>query len=125
MIDPADFEKYLQLQADVEALRQKMILHAEKVAVALHGSGAKITGFWKNPNGTYAGGHLSEDEGFTIPMELLYAADWEAQVAARHERQRLQHDRLKALWDKEKKQKEEDQELQDLERLKKKYPDMV
>jgi len=125
MIDPADFEKYLQLEAEAEALKQKMILHAEKVAAALFGQGAKITSFWKNEHGSFAGGHLSEDEGCTIPMEMLYAADWEAQVAARHEKQKIRHEKLMALWEKERKQKEESNELKDLERLKKKYPDMV
>ena len=124
MIDPEDMKKYFDLEAQAEALKEKMIPHAEKVAVALHGLGAKVTGFWKNANGAYAGGHLSEDEGFTIPMELLYAPDWEAKVAERHEKQRIRHEKLMAHWEKEKKQREEDQELKELERLQNKYPDM-
>lgn len=127
MIDPADFEKYLKLEAEAEALKQKMISHAQKVAGALFGADARITGFGKSPakGEGYAYGHISDDEAIHIPMEMLYAADWEAQVAAYHEKQRIRHEKLRAIWEKERKQREEDKELQDLERLKKKYPDMV
>jgi hypothetical protein len=127
MIDPADFEKYLKLQAEAEDLKQKMIVHAQRVAVALYGAGAKITGFGKSPakGEPYAYGYISDDEGIHMPMELCYAADWEAKVAERHEKERIRFEKLQEIWEKEKKQREEDKELKDLERLKKKYPDMV
>lgn len=127
MIDPADFEKYLKLKAEAEDLKEKMIPHAEKVAAALYGQGARITDFGKSPvkGDGYAYGYLSEDEGIHMPMELLYAADWEAKVAERHEKQRIRHEKLKVIWETERKQREEDKDLKDLERLKKKYPDMA
>lgn len=127
MIDPADFEKYLKLKLEAEDLKNKMIVHAQKVAVALFGQGAKVTDFGKSPakGDSYAYGYISDDEGIHIPMGLLYAADWEAKVAERHEKERIRFEKLQEIWAKEKKQKEEDQELKELERLKKKYPDMV
>lgn len=125
MIDPADFEKYLQLQAEAEALKQKMIPHAERVAVALYGSRAKITGFWKYPNAAYAGGLLSEDEGISIPMELLYAQDWEAQVAVHRDEQRILSEKISARYEKQRLQRVKDRDLKELDRLKKEYPDAV
>lgn len=125
MIDPADFEKYLRLEAEVEAVKQKMILHAEKVARALFGQSAKITSFWKNEHGSFAGGSLSDDEACRIPMETLFAPDWEAKVAEYHQKQEVRHQKLTAYWEKQKKEREENQDLKDLERLKKKYPDKV
>lgn len=121
MIDPADFEAYLKLEAEAEALKQKMIPHAEKVAIALYGQDAKITGFGSNGGKPYAFGYVSEDAGITIRMDLLYAADWEAQVAAHHERQRIRHDKLTAHWEKEKKEAEQKKDLEELARLQAKY----
>lgn len=122
MIDPADFEKYIQLEAEAKALKEKMILHAEKVAVALFGVGAKVTGFWKNENGSYAGGYLSEDEWLSMPMELLFAVDWEAKVAERKEKERIRHEKLTAQWEKERQQRVAERDIKELERLKNKYP---
>lgn len=121
MIAPADFEAYLKLEAEAEALRKKMILHAEKVAVALHGKNAKITGFGNNGGKPYAFGYV-DDDSMTIRMDLLYAADWEAQVAAHHERQKIRYEKLTAHWDKEKKEREEKKDREDLARLQAKYP---
>lgn len=126
MIDPEDMKKYFALEAESEALKVKMCLHATKIAEALHGKGAKVTSFGKKHDGEpYAFGSLSEDEVFSIPAEYLYAPDWEAKVAEYHRKQEIRHQKLMALWEKQKKEQAEDKELKELERLKKKYPDMV
>jgi len=127
MIDPEDMKKYFALEAEAGALKEKMILHATKIAEALHGKGAKVTNFGKRTDdgSPYAYGELSEDEAFTIRAEYLFAADWEAKVAEYHRKVELRHQKLLEHWAKEKKQQEENKDLKELERLKKKYPDMV
>lgn len=124
MIDPADLEKYFKLEADAEALVKKMLPHAQRVAEALHGKGVKMTGFANYDGRIFAHGEISEDEGVSIPVDYLTSPDWEAKVAEHHRKAEERHQKLMAYWEKQKKEREEDAELKELERLKKKYPDM-
>lgn len=126
MIEPEDLKKYFALSAELNALKEKMCLYATKIAVALHGNGAKVTNFGKNNAGEfYAYGDLSRDEFFTVHAEYLFAPDWEARVAEYHVKQEIRHQKLKECWAKEEKEKQEDKDLKELERLRKKYPDML
>lgn len=125
MIDPADLEKYFKLEADAKALREKMLLHAQRVAEAIHGKGVKMTSFGNYDGKVFAHGEISDDEGVSIPVDYLVSPDWEAKVAAHHERSRIRYEKQMARWEKEKKEREEAKDLEELERLKKKYPDKV
>lgn len=121
MIERADYQRLMEIEAERKALIEKMTPHAKAVADAYFGQSVDAVAFW--PEKLYV--EVDEEAGGAIDMELIFDPEWKQKISVMHEERRLKHERIAARMAEKRLTEERERDLAELRRLQAKYPETV